>query len=101
MYCIYCSLYIFAVAIFRLYAEDTSKTTVTVKEGQQFRICVSKSIVTARNVRYFMYLFPRTANSKEAMQYVIYVARYPVKFYWLVSWNIIGQYEVIILLVCL
>ena len=84
---------VFAVTIFRLYAEDTDSTTVTVEEGQQFRICVSKNIVTARNVRYIMHPIPRTANSKEAMQHVIYVARYPVKFYWLVSWNIIGQYE--------
>ena len=71
---------VFAVTMFRLYAEDTDNTIVTVEEGQQFRICVSKNIVTARNVRYIMHPIARTVNSKETIQYVIYVARYPVKF---------------------
>ena len=56
---------------------------MTVQEGQQFRICVGKNIVTARNVRYFMHPIPKTASSKEVMHYVIYIAGHPVKLYWL------------------
>ena len=58
-------LYLHAVSKFKLYLEETGTISMTIEEGQPFRVCVSKDRVTAHDVFYFMEPIPITATKSK------------------------------------